>query len=206
MNVDLISGAGRLDKDKSLYKVEFQGFTDTAELGEPHSFTIHVSRGKCCRPWMSIGTPNITFKHVRSSTHDVADIHIKRTDKESQKLALLNFDSMDDEKKWEITNNWMITYTPYCGGQHKLTIKIDRVNIFVKDVFVQGVPLNGSAVEQGPDGYFSINGTVTSSNDCSDQIYVQTVSGYGGYSFNTEEFSWGRNGRYDIIQLKRGYE
>ena len=64
---------------------------------------------------------------------------------------------------------------------------------------MQGVPLVGSAVERGPDSYLGINGTVTRSNDFSGQIYIRTSSGY------SKEFSWGRNGRYDV-QLKRGYE
>ena len=53
LDVGILSTAGRLHEDKSLniHKIEFQGFTATATLGKEHSFTIHVSRGKCCRPW-----------------------------------------------------------------------------------------------------------------------------------------------------------
>ena len=50
LNVGLISGAGRLNEDRVLYKIDFQTFTDTATLGKQHSFKIHVTRGKYCRP------------------------------------------------------------------------------------------------------------------------------------------------------------
>lgn len=122
LTVDLISGACKLDSDQVLYKIYFQQFTNRAKLGKQHSFSIHISPGKSCRPRGSIETPKVSFKHVQSSTHEVADTHIERTDEEAQKSA--SFDSMDDEKKWEITNTWMITYTPYCGGKHKLTIEL----------------------------------------------------------------------------------
>ena len=200
LTVDLISGASRLDTNQVPYKVDFQGFTNSAELGEQHNFTIHISQGKSCHPWTIIETPEVSFEHVRSRTHEVADIYIERTDEEFKKSP--SFDSMDNEKKWEITNTWMITYTPYCGGRHKLTIEIEGKSKVVKDITVQGVPSIGSAVVAGPDNYcYSFRGgTVTNNN-----IFSGCLSVCELYVNTTKEFSWGKNGKYEV-QLKQGVQ
>ena len=199
LDIDTLSTAGRLQEAKSLniYKIEFQGFTDTAELGKEHSFMIHVTRGKSCHPWMSIETPEVTFKHVQSHTCNVADVCITKTDIECQKSA--SFESMDDEKKWEITNNWKITYTPYCGGKHRLTINTENV-LEQKNITVYGTPEVGSAVIDGPNGDDDINGTVVSNlNYHSDTIDVQVHERYWGRNYSsTRTFSWGKRGKYEI--------
>ena len=142
----------------------------------------------------------MSFKHVRSSTHEVADTHIERTDEEAQKSA--SFDSMDDEKKWEITNTWMITYTPYCGGKHKLTVEIEGKSKIIKDTTVQGMPSVGSAVVGGPDSihYYFNGGTVTSHCFFSGCLSVCRM-----YMNTIEEFSWRKNGKYEV-QLKQGVQ
>ena len=207
-NVDHIeTDAGRLDKDQSLYKIDFHGFADTVTLGEEHSFTIHATRAKCCRPWSRISTPEVDLKHVQSSYCNVADVRITSIDDESQKET--SFDSMDDEKKWAITNKWMITYKPYCGGRHRLTIKIEDTSTHKKEIIVHGRPAIGAQVISGPSGcYNGTDGTVASGYPSrSDTIFVQFQERVGsrrrGYSYvtSTEVFSWGKDGQYQI-QLK----
>ena len=198
LNVGLISGAGRLNEDRVLYKIDFQEFTDTATLGKQHSFKIHVTRGKCCRPWMRIKTPKVSLKHIQSNFCDVANIRIKSTDKQAL------FDSgMDDEEKWEITNKWKITYTPYCGGRHTLTIKVEDVLTHVKEITVLGRPPVGSTVMCGPDSHSTVEGTVVSrsayfSDSSTVNVQVQERFGYYHRSITTKTFSWGKNGRYEI--------
>ena len=204
-NIDHIeTDAGRLDKDQSLYKIDFHGFADTATLGEEHSFTIHVTRGKCCRPWTRISTPEVSLNHVQSSYCNVADVRITSIDDESQKEA--SFDSMDGEKKWAITNKWMITYKPYCGGRHRLIIKTEDTSTHEKEITVHGRPAIGAQVISGPSGY-GTDGTVASGYlSHPDTIFVKFQERVGrrrDYSYVTsrKEFSWGKDGKYEI-QLK----
>ena len=104
---------------------------------------------------MRIKTPKVTLNHIQSNFCDVANIRIKSTDKQAL------FDSgMDDEEKWEITNKWKITYTPYCGGRHRLTIKVEDVLTHVKEITVRGRPPVGSTVMCGPDSHSTVEGTV----------------------------------------------
>ena len=203
LKVGQISGAGSLDEDHVLYNIDLQGVTDAATLGEQHSFTIHVTRGKCCRPWMRIKTPQVTIKHIQSCTCNVAELHIESID-EPQKEA--SFESMDDEKKWEITNKWMITYIPYCGGRHRLTIKVGDMLTHKKEITVHGMPPVGSIVIGGPDSHGNIEGTVVSLVNSGKPGYIsKTVdvqvhqrSLYSGNKLGHNTFSWGKDGRYEI--------
>ena len=121
VTVDLISEACFLEEDQlPHYTVEFSEFDTSANLDKEHSFMIHITPGKCCRPWAYIETPTVELKHVRSETCDVADISITSTDYDSLDFIRLlqpeAFESMNDKEKWELTNTWRVTYTPYCGG------------------------------------------------------------------------------------------
>ena len=183
------------------YKIDFQGFTDTATLEEEHSFTVHATRGKCCRPWMRISTPQVGLHHVQSSYCNVADVHITSIDDESQKEA--SFDSMDDKKKLEITNKWMITYKPYCGGRHRLTIKVEDTSTHEKDITVHGRPAIGAQVISGPSGcYNGTDGTVANGYlSHPDTIFVRFQERVGSRRRYVDVFSWGKDGKYQI-QLK----
>ena len=113
----------------------------------------------------------------------IANIRIKSTDKQAL------FDSgMDDEEKWEITNKWKITYTPYCGGRHRLTIKVEDVLTHVKEITVLGRPPVGSTVMCGPDSHSTVEGTVVSRSayfSDSSTVNVQVQERFGYYHRST---------------------
>lgn len=162
------AGVGRLDEDQSLYKVDFQGFANVVTLGKKHSFTICISKRKRCGPWVSINTPTVHLWHVENRWANVTDLCVTSVEKPA------SFESMEDEKKWENSNCWTITYTPYCGGRHKLTIKIENTSTHEKEVIVSGRPPIDSSVVAGPnyDNNFldgqPLNGTVVHYCDSSD--------------------------------------
>ena len=195
----------RLDEDQSLYKVDFQGFSNVVSLGKKHSFTIHISKRKGCGPWVSINTPTVHLWHVENRNADVADLLVTSVERPA------SFESMEDEKKWENSNCWTVTFTPYCGGRHTLTIKIENTSTHDKEIFVSGRPPIDSKVVPGPNYDSSpdckpLNGTVVEYRDSLDMIKVRyrQKSEYGrrrNYTVSSD-FLWGRNGRYKI-QLDR---
>ena len=207
LTTDLISEACYLEEHQiSHYKVEFRDFMPKAKLGREHSFTIHIKPGKCCRPWTYIETPIVDLKHVQSQTCDVADISIASAD-QLDVVRLLqpeSLESVDDEEKWELTNTWIVTYTPYCGGSHTLTIYIGDESTKRK-ITVCGIPRVGSQVMRGPNGYgnSAIDAEVVSYKEYSKKITVKTSMWYGArYGGRVlKEVSWGRNSQYEI-QLK----
>ena len=203
VTVDLISNACSLEEDQlPHYTVEFSEFKTKANLGKEHSFTIHVTPGKCCQPWTYIETPIVELKHVRSKTCDVADISITSTDHDNLDFIRLlqpeSFESMNDKEKWELTNIWIVTYTPYCGGSHTLMINIGDEST-KRIITVHGTPPIGSQVMMGPDSYGNVDGKVVKYNAYSMTVSVKRIL-YGA-TFGTTQFSWGRSGQYDI-QLK----
>jgi hypothetical protein len=113
-------------------------------------------------------------------------------------------ESMDDEEKWEHTNTWTVTYTPYCGGPHTLTINVGDESS-KRMIFVYGTPAAGSQIMSGPNGYGAVEGEMVSYKEYSMKVTVKASvwNGvrvrYGGHEL--KEFAWGRNGRYEI-QLK----
>ena len=56
----------------------------------------------------------VTLWHVDNRRADVADLRITNVERPDL------FESMEDKKKWENSNCWTVTYTPYCGGRHKI--------------------------------------------------------------------------------------
>ena len=191
------------------YTVEFRNFTTQVKLGEEHNFTIHIKRGKCCQPWAYIKTPTVDLKHVKSHTCNVADVSITSAD-QLDFISLLQpetLESMDDEEKWELTNTWIVTYTPYCGGLHTFTVNVgdESTEHDLGLVAVYGVPRVGAQVMRGPHGYGAIEGEVVSYDESLEKITVKASMWngfryrYGGHALN--KATWGRNERYEI-QLK----
>lgn len=201
LTVDLISQACNLEEEEQLpqFKVEFSDYETKVDLGEEQSFTVHVTRGKCCRPWTYIDTPAIDLKHSQSETCDVADISITSVDN----LDFINllqpdcFESMDDKEKWELINSWTVTYTPYCGGFHRLTLTVadEATSRFLT---VQGTPPKGSRVMKGPNyRYGRVDGEVVSYDAHLNQVTVKESAGVGRYK-GPSKYAWGRNGKYEI--------
>ena len=207
LDVDLISEAGNFNENQlSQYNVEYREFGEEAHLGVEQSFSIHITKGKCCRSWTHIDTPSVTLKHVESATCDVADVSITCDDSIGS-VGLLEFDSfnsMNNEEKWDVTNVWIVTYTPYCGGRHTLTVTVgDETS--ERDIIVIGTPPVGSNVMRGPSHYGVVDGKVLSFNQHLKQVSVEVDARnargvYYGYKI-ARQFSWGRNDEYDI-QLK----
>ena len=205
LTTDLISEACYLEEHQtSHYNVEFKDFITEAKLGREHSFTIHIKPGKCCRPWTYIETPVVDIKHVQSQTCDVADISIVSAD-QLDVIRLLqpeSLESADDEEKWELTNTWIVTYTPYCGGSHMLTINIGDESTKRK-ITVCGTPPVGSQVMRGPNGYCTVDAKVVSHKEFLKKVTVK-ASMWQGIRYGScilKEVSWGRNNQYQI-QLK----
>jgi hypothetical protein len=206
LTTDLISEACCFEENQlSRYKVEFRNYDTKAVLGEEHNFTIHIKPGKCCRPWAYIETPTIDLKHVQSETCNVADVSIASAD-QLDFISLLqpeSFESMDDEEKWELTNIWTVTYTPYCGGPHTLTINVGDESS-TRMIFVYGTPAAGSQVMRGPNGYSAVEGEMVGYKEYSKKITVK-ASRWNGYTMHCgpvlQEAAWGMNDRYEI-QLK----
>ena len=207
LTTDLISEACYFEENQlPQYKVEFRNFIEEAILGEEHNFTIHIKPGKYCRPWAYIETPTVDLKHVGSETCDVADVSIASAD-QLDFISLLQpetLESMDDEEKWELTNTWIVTYTPYCGGRHTFTINVgdESTEHDLGLVTVYGVPDVGAQVMRGPHGYGAIEGEVVSYDESSKKITVKASmwngSGYryGGHAL--KKATWGMNDRYEI--------
>ena len=203
----LISEAGNFNENQlSQYNVEYREFDDEALLGMEQSFSIHITKGKCCRSWTHIDTPSVTLKHVNSATCDVANVSITCDDSIGS-VGVLEFDSfnsMDNEEKWDVTNVWIVTYTPSCGGRHTLTVTVgDETS--EREIIVIGTPPVGSNVMRGPSHYGVVDGKVLSFNQHLKQVSVEVNTRnargvYYGYKI-ARQFSWGRNDEYDI-QLK----
>jgi hypothetical protein len=212
LTTDLISEACYFEENQlPRYKVEFRNFKTEAVLGEEHNFTIHIKPGKCCRPWAYIETPTVDLKHVKSKTCDVADVSIASAD-QLDFISLLqpeSLESMDDEEKWELTNTWIVTYTPYCGGLQKFTINVgdESTEHDVALVTVCGIPSVGAQIMRGPqcNGYGAVDvGEVVSYKESSKKITVNASMWWNGYSYRyhvLKEVAWGTNDRYEI-QLK----
>ena len=137
----------------------------------------------------------------------MADISIVSAD-QLDFVSLLqpdSLESMDDEEKWELTNIWNVTYTPYCGGLHTLTVDVGDESTEQELVLVTGVPPVDSQVMRGPNGYGAIEGEVVRYNESSKKITINASmwSGYrvrfGGHI--SKEVAWGKNDKYEI-QLK----
>ena len=205
LTTDLISKACYFEeKQLSHYNVEFRDFATEARLGEERNFTIHIKPRKCCRSWGYIETPTVDLKHVQSRTCDVADISIASAD-QLDFISLLqpeSLESMDDDEKWDLSNTWIVTYTPYCGGQHTLTIDIGDEST-ERTVTVCGTPTVGSQVMRGPNGYGAVEGEVMSYKEYSKKVSIQ-VSMWNGVRYRghvLKQASWGKNDQYEI-QLK----
>ena len=195
VDVSLISRAGTI-KEKQLprYTIDFQGFIENATLGKTHRFTIHVYRGKGCRSLTGIETPSVSLRHIRSQTCDVATVRIMRAERKSSKRDSLSLNTYD----------WTVTYTPYCGGQHKLTIQFDNTTT-EREIIVLGIPEIGSRVMRGPDGHGPVDGTVIRqrySTLDTNKVKVQLNHYYGNYRVQevpiAKYFSWGAGGGYEV--------
>ena len=200
LSVNLISRAGTIREDQlPRYKINFQQFSNNATLGKRQSFSINVSRGKGCRLLTHI-KPSVSLRHIQSQTCDVADVHVENTQRTVSGGGVC----------WQETEGytWRVTYTPYCGGQHKLTIKVNGM-VTEREIHVSGRPSIDSLVMRGPNGgYGDVEGSVRSYSSSSDicKITVSVPHARMRYAAddaptNSETFSWGRRGRYEI-QLK----
>ena len=135
----------------------------------------------------------------------MADISIVSAD-QLDVIRLLqpeSLESVDDEEKWELTNTWIVTYMPYCGGTHKLTVNIGDESTKRK-ITVCGTPPVGSQVMRGPNAYSTVDAKVVSHKESLKRITVKASMWNGvqyGGGGSLKEASWGRNNQYQI-QLK----
>ena len=118
-----------------------------------------------------------------------------------------SLESVDDEEKWELTNTRIVTYTPYCGGSHMLTINIGDESTKRK-IIVCGTPPVGSRVMKGPNAYSTVDAKVVSHKESIKTITVKALMWKGvRYGFDVlKEVSWGRNGQYQIQLKHKNFE
>ena len=166
--------------------VKWKDFPAQISLGVEYKGMVYVTRDRLGQhPFVLHNSPTVIIRHVQSMTCHVADISVHRSN--------------------TLPSAWEIRFTPYCGGQHICTVKVDNADTMCFAFEVTGVPPVGSKVMRGPSWNYSkiSHGYGASTSE------VAVVGGHNnlqddktivacwedGKSF---KYRWGADGMYEI--------